>query len=238
MEFRPTIHLIMIACALHVIPAIVNSQVLSDSSTDHQFNTLPADGRWCETDLPYMQIYNATEYGGAQQNWDIIQDKRGVLYFISGGDLLEYDGKYWRQIQIDERWPKRYIVTDANGQIWLGGIRDVGYLKSDSLGFFQYESVIDAVPLGDRDDDVFWSVASTSQGVYFKSQNVIYRRDESAGVLKTWRCETELGLFFIVDEKLYVSQGRVGLLTMKNDSLQLVPGGERFANTSVRVLLP
>ena len=30
------------------------------------------------------------------QNWDILQDNRGIMYFANTKGLLEFDGKNWR----------------------------------------------------------------------------------------------------------------------------------------------
>ncbi|MGH7602060.1 MAG: hypothetical protein ACREOI_37325, partial [bacterium] len=41
-----------------------------------------------ETGLPFIRNYGPKEYGAHAQNWTILQDERGVMYFGNGIGVL------------------------------------------------------------------------------------------------------------------------------------------------------
>ncbi len=196
------------------------------------------DARWREAGLPYITTYSAVEYNSGQQNWDIVQDRRGVMYFANTGGLLEYDGVSWRQFRPGISMALISLSMDLTGRIWVGGTREFGYLAPDSLGYLKYVSRIQRIPITDREAEVQWGVEVTSQGVYFLGQNVLFRWSAKSSELKTWRPETRIGTSFVVEDDFYIRQVGVGLMRMEGDSLRLVPGGERFANIAVSAILP
>ncbi|RMD93577.1 MAG: hypothetical protein D6813_03900, partial [Calditrichaeota bacterium] len=51
-----------------------------------------------ETGLPYTQNFSPKEYGAHSQNFAIVQDVRGMMYFGNVYGVLEYDGVSWRLI--------------------------------------------------------------------------------------------------------------------------------------------
>jgi hypothetical protein len=40
--------------------------------------------------------YPKLSYGAGLQNWDIRQDKNGIIYIANNEGLLSFDGNYWR----------------------------------------------------------------------------------------------------------------------------------------------
>lgn len=117
-----------------------------------------ADGRWREAGLPYMRIYSASEYGGERQNWDIIQDRRGVMYFANQNCLLEYGGVSWRQIHPADKMIVFSLGIDTTGRIWVGAARELGYLAPDTLGYLQFTSLLAYVPAQIREAETYWNV--------------------------------------------------------------------------------
>jgi len=43
----------------------------------------------------FIRNYPPDEYGAHNQNWAILQDSRGVMYFGNSDGALEYDGESW-----------------------------------------------------------------------------------------------------------------------------------------------
>ena len=67
-----------------------------------QWNKLPDkkqfDIQWKENGLPYIQNFSPTDYNAEIQNFSIVQDKRGLIYFGNNKGVLVYDGVSWRLI--------------------------------------------------------------------------------------------------------------------------------------------
>jgi len=49
-----------------------------------------------ENGFPLINNYTPKEYGADTQNWAILQDDRGVMYFGNNLGLLEFDGADWK----------------------------------------------------------------------------------------------------------------------------------------------
>ncbi len=190
-----------------------------------------------EAGLPFITNYSPKEYGSHPQNWSIVQDKRGVMYFANGTGVLEYDGVSWRLIASpNNAYVQSLTIDPASGTIYVGGQGNLGYLGPDSLGQMRYFSLLDAI---DPDDRVFvniWNTYVAKEGVYFQGFNRIFRW--SGNKMKVWKSDDRFLSSFWVGNTFYVHQGNTGLLKMEDDSLRLVPGGERFAEERIDAILP
>lgn len=191
-----------------------------------------------ELGLPYIRNYTPKDYGADVQNWAIIQDDRGVMYFGNNLGVLEYDGVSWRRIPLTNGSVARSLAKDKDGRIYVGGVDEVGYLEPDSAGDLQYVSIrsfipSDSLPLGD-----VWQSYVTPEGVYFLTFTRVLRWSPERQEIKVWKGASDFHGSFFVNGAYYVRQWDVGLLTMENDSLKLVPGGEQFADERIYVMLP
>ena len=95
--------------------------------------------------------YPASEYvGGMQQNWAIVQDQRGVMYFGNNGGVLEFDGVSWRLIESPGGTNIRSMVIDNEGMIYVGAQGDFGFLMPDTNGTMDYVSLLKHIKKEDR----------------------------------------------------------------------------------------
>ena len=46
--------------------------------------------------LPFITNFSPKDYNGHPQNWDIVQDQEGIMYFGNSLGLIEYDGVSWK----------------------------------------------------------------------------------------------------------------------------------------------
>ena len=99
-----------------------------------------------ETGKPFIKNYSIEDYGAHAQNWDVLQDKRGIMYFGNSLGCLEYDGTSWRLIQAANRSIVRNLAMDEEGTVYVGGDGEFGYLGQDSLGQTQIVSLVDQIP--------------------------------------------------------------------------------------------
>ena len=109
------------------------------------------------TGLPIIRNYSPSESGGTTQNWAIVQDKRGVMYFANTGGLLEYDGSTWRIIKVENEIA-RTVAIDSAGTIFVGGVDQFGILKADQSGKLKYKSLINFIPVEERSFGDVWSI--------------------------------------------------------------------------------
>ncbi len=199
-----------------------------------------------EKGLPFITNYLAKDYQASPQNWSIIEDDRGMMYFGNGYGLLEYDGINWRMITWGVNSIVRSLSKDKNGRIYCGGYGNFGYLAPDSLGQTQLHSLLNFVPGAYRNFNDVWTVHVTEQGIYFQSREYIFRlRKINGGTKENWEVRVwnspnanKFMFAFYLDNTYYVHQQGVGLIKMVNDSLVVIPGSEFMGNERVQVMLP
>jgi len=188
--------------------------------------------------IPFLSNYTPKEYNGSAQNWSILQDKRGVMYFGNGDTgVLEFDGVEWRPITTSNNSTVRALAMGSNDTIYVGAVGEFGYLAPDPLGNLQYCSLLHHVLEEDRDFSDVWVVHPTDDGIYFYTDNIIFRLNN--GEVKTWRPKMDtFFLSFHVHDSYFVHELDVGLMQLVDGSLQLVEGGAQFSNDRIYSMLP
>jgi signal transduction histidine kinase len=183
----------------------------------------------------YVQSFSARDYDAHDQNWDLTQDPRGVMYVANREGVLEYDGRSWRKISVPGQIT-RSVVTDQRGDIYVGGFGEIGFLAPDSTGTVSYRSLVPHLPEEARDFADVWTTLTTEEGVYFQSFSRIIRWNGTE--TQVWRAETRFHKAFVVNGRYYARQDGVGLMTVDGEGLHLVAGGDRFAEERIDAMLP
>ena len=188
-----------------------------------------------ETGKPFITNYTVEDYGAHAQNWTILQDKRGIMYFGNSIGLLEYDGKTWRLIRVTNRSIVRTLDMDQDGRVYVGGDGDFGFLDRDSLGQTQFFSLADSVPPEDRQ---FTGVATHvgDRGVYFGTPGSLFLwADEQ---IRVWKPKNSFTSGHYVNGTYFIHDSGTGLMQMDGDSLKLVPDGANMVNYRIRFMMP
>lgn len=189
----------------------------------------------------FIHNYTGKEYKGYPQNWGIIQDERGMIYAANNIGILEYDGVNWRMIyQSVGTTTFRSLALGKEGRIYLGMEGNMGYLKADSKGEYRFHSLLTYIPEDLRDFLEPWRIYATREGIYFQTQERLFRFTETADgwEVKHWEPEHRFMFCFWLDETLYVHQRNIGLMKLENDELVLIPGGELLVQDRLQVMLP
>lgn len=142
------------------LTALTNSLLLAQPSV------LPS----AEVGLPFIQNFTSKDYNAHSQNWEVLQDQRGLMYFANGLGVLEYDGVSWRLIPVPNGSGVYSLGMDQQGRIYVGAKGDFGYLAADSVGQRQFVSLLDHLSADYRDFSSVWDISTTAEGVYFRSR--------------------------------------------------------------------
>lgn len=191
---------------------------------------------WAETGLPYIQNFSPGTYHAHAQNWAVEQDARGVMYFGNTAGILEFDGARWRLMSTPNKSVVRTLGTGPNGRIYVGAHSELGYLAPDSAGQMQYVSLLPRLAPEDRNFNNIWKIHAFPGGVYFRSSTHLFLWAE--GRMRVWKPGNEFHRSFWVHDTFFIREIGVGLLQMAGDALRLVPGGERFAEDRLDLMLP
>lgn len=189
-----------------------------------------------EAGLPFITNFGERDYDTGGSNWAVVKDERGIMYIANSNGILEYDGATWRQIHFPNQSVGRSLARGKDGTIYAGGEGDFGFLAPDSLGEMRFVSLLDIVPQEYRQFNDVWQAYSTEDGVYFQTNNTIYRWNGQQ--MKIWSAQEQFHVSAVVYGDYFIRQWGVGLMRLENDSLVLVPGGEQFAGERIYVMLP
>jgi diguanylate cyclase (GGDEF)-like protein len=170
------------------------------------------------------------------QNFALAEDDRGVVYLANNLGVIEFDGRTARLIPLPHRTTALSLDRDGHGRIWVGATGDLGYLDSDARGNLRFVSLIDGVPLAERKFGDVWQTSVTPAGVYFRTPSHLMRWDGHS--MRIWKAPQGFHIGNAVEGRLIVREVGLGLATVDGDSLHLLPGGERFADEKIFVILP
>lgn len=222
--------LLLAACVVWLLGPAQNASAQSPA------DGIPESDAANEVGLPFVRHYTPREYGEAGQNWTLAQDADGLMYAGNNHGVLQYDGVRWRLIRVDNRSAVRSLAVADDGRIYVGAQREFGYLEPDSLGRLQYHSLIDHVPDQARGFLDVWEIIIRDDGVYFSTFERLLRWDGDS--FDWWEPETSFHRTFNVDGRIFIRDRGAGLVEVGDDGPQPVPGGERFVDLRVDVMLP
>ncbi|MGD8413626.1 MAG: hypothetical protein PVF33_05310, partial [Candidatus Latescibacterota bacterium] len=189
-----------------------------------------------EMGLPFITNYGVRDYNAGGFNWAITQDQRGIMYFGNQWGVLEFDGTNWNLIRLTNEGTVRSLDVDAEGRVWVGGVRELGYLEPDSVGRLRYVPLLPQLPEEVRDFTDVWHTFAMDDGVYFFTDTYVFKFSDDG--FKTWTSANTFHVAFKVDDELYVREWGTGLMRLKESGLELVPGGDRFHEERIYVMLP
>ncbi len=185
---------------------------------------------------PFITNYSYQDYQGHPTNWWALEDKDGIMYFANNNGLLQYDGVNWNLINIDDHGV-RCMVYDDQGVMHVGSDNDFGYLKQNAKGEYEYFSLKDKVPEEHKLIGTVWEVDNYNGRIIFRTTNKLYCWDGEK--IKVIVSEDAYHVGKIIHGTYYIRIWNRGLCYLTDeDTLELVPGGEIFADERIYVILP
>lgn len=186
--------------------------------------------------LPLVRNFTSDDYHSHEQNWAVVQDRRGIMYFGNTNGVLEFDGATWRHIDISNRTVGRSLAMDSAGVVYVGAKGEFGRLEPDSIGQLHYVSLVGHVDSAYRQFSDVWKILILPDGVLFQTTRYLFRW--SGGRMTVLPASTGFHTSFVVNGRVYVRQNQVGLMRLEGDSLRLVAKGELFRDERIYVMLP
>ena len=155
---------------------------------------------------PLAELHPAKEYNAHGQNFAIVQDRRGLMYFGNFAGVLEYDGTSWRTITTKNYAKVSSLYLDETGRIFVGANGEFGYLKPDAKGTLHFASLSERVttPFGE-----IMSIVGTPKGLYFIGKKDIYLWNKK--IVREWHTEDLILSAYYVQGEIYLYQRKRGL---------------------------
>lgn len=173
--------------------------------------------------------YAKKQYNAGTQNWKIIQDAQGRMYFANNEGVLVFDGAYWQLYPLPNKTIVWSIEFGKDKKLYAGGQDEFGYFSPGKNGLLQFTSLKNLLPKADRQFSDIWDIACFGDDVFFRSRNKIFRyhngKINSYAPYSSW---LSLGLY---QKQLIAHDEQRGIATFKNGSWQTLidkkdlPGG-------------
>ena len=187
---------------------------------------------------PLIRNYSPKEYKADVQNWATAQGKNGTMYFGNNSGLLQYDGVNWTLNKTVNNSVIRSIAIAEDGKIFVGSVGELGYFEADSSGRLQYHSLLNYLKPENRDISDVWNTFIVNNEVIFETINYIFKWSPKTKVFTVIKPKNSFHFGIAVNNSFYTREWGIGLQKLTGDSLKLVPGGERFADERIYVMLP
>ncbi|WP_276381247.1 triple tyrosine motif-containing protein [Flavobacterium sp. H4147] len=183
--------------------------------------------------VPFITSYSPKMYKAASENWDVLQNSRGMMFFANHFGILQFDGVRWSIVtQPENRSMVRSLAIDKNDKMYVGAQGDFGYVIQLPNGQYQYTSLVKLIPVSARNfGDVTHTVIQNNKVIFFSSEGIFIYNNNKIKVLQS---KDNFDDFFEVNHEIYVSDNAKGLLKLQNNKLLSVPNGEQLIGKKIR----
>ncbi|MCK9203701.1 MAG: ATP-binding protein [Bacteroidales bacterium] len=190
-----------------------------------------------EQGFPFVKNFSAADYKAHAQNFSIVRDKAGILYFGNFAGVLQYDGEYWKLIPTEKMTKVSALGIDSLGNIYVGAFGEIGMLAKNTRGKTAFKSLITSDAAGSTSFGDVLQVFPTREGVYFITKKNIFRWHREK--METLKPEYEIISGFYVNKTLYLQVKDRGLMVFRHDKMIPVPKGEIVSGAiEIKAMLP
>lgn len=187
--------------------------------------------------LPFIKNYYPSEYRAHVQNFDVVQDSRGVMYFANFRGVLEFDGQTWRIIQTSKISQVTSLAIDSKGIIYVGGAGEIGYLQPDSKGELTFKSLVDSLKKEDQHFQYITSISATKEGIYFVTDvSILLWNGFSFTTIKSK--ETINSAFYVGDKLYFFEKGNDAHYLQNNQVFKVQTGTGISEAILVKAMIP
>ncbi|HSN62095.1 MAG TPA: hypothetical protein VLR49_14245, partial [Ferruginibacter sp.] len=160
--------------------------------------------------------YSKQAYSGGLQNWDIKQDKNGVIYIANNEGLLSFDGSNWHLYSLPNKTIVRSIDIGMDNRIYVGGQDELGYFSPSKNGLLTYHSLTMNIPAKDKVFGDVWDIISAQKNIFFRSNNKIFKLTN--GIFTTYNALNEWSYLGLCNDQLYAHDIKVGLMIFEKEN--------------------
>lgn len=179
---------------------------------------------------PFVKNYTPKDYNAFFQNWDAVQDKKGVMYFANNYGVLVFSGNKWDVIGAPNGSIIRSLVLNNEGKVVAGGYNEIGIIESDKQGNPAFNSITTSLAEEFQDFGSVWNIVQLKNSTYFSTDRYILKYENN----KLSKVADKGGkLFSKVGSTIYLSTDSSGLMKFENEQLQELPRGNFFSKMKI-----
>lgn len=179
-----------------------------------------------EIGSPFIQNFKPEQYNANNQNWAIVQDNRGIMYFGNTNGILEFDNNTWKTILSSTSSTIRTLELAPDGLIYGAGNGDLGYLAIKKDGKMSFISLVDKLPEKERKFNQIRKLNTTSYGTYFYTKDKIFLYHADTFQILNF---PTLALFgFTIDDMILVLSKDNAIYSIQGNKITKLPGTDNI----------
>lgn len=182
---------------------------------------LPALGQLPDAQPPVVRF--APEQEVYPQNFSIAANDQGYVFLGSADGVLIFDGQDWQHVPLPNGEIVRWLETDKQGRVYVGGYNEFGYLEQAATGAFQFVplSMLFADELQGRPFADIWSISASDQGVFFVALEDLFFYDPITSATRHWQSDFSFGPVADFQGRTWLQWRGEGLKWFDGESWQL-----------------
>ncbi|MBS4066944.1 MAG: hypothetical protein KGZ74_20445 [Chitinophagaceae bacterium] len=168
--------------------------------------------------LPEVLNYTRQDYKGGLQNWDIKQDRNGIIYIANNEGLLSFDGQYWNLYPLPNKTIVRSVAIGPDNHIYAGGQDELGYFIPALNGQLQFRSLTHLLKPNEKLFGDIWDIITQGQTIFFRSEDYIFSYNQ--GSVVSVKAPGKWVYMGAANGQVYAQDTKSGLLVFKNNNWQ------------------
>ncbi|HTF30680.1 MAG TPA: triple tyrosine motif-containing protein [Flavitalea sp.] len=164
--------------------------------------------------LREIRNFQKQDYNGGSQNWNIRQDKNGIVYFANNEGLLSFDGVFWNLFPLSNKTIVRSIEIAGDNRIYIGGQDEIGYFSPDRTGKLSYVSLKHLIPAGDQQFADIWDIVAVGEDIFFRTSQKIFQYTREKIIV--YRPESIWLFLGLLNNKLLAQDEKTGVLLFQD----------------------
>ncbi len=189
--------------------------------------------------LFFTNYYSFEKYNAARQNWDIVQDSKGIIYVAnSSGYLLVFDGIDWDKIPV-AKVGLRSLAIDSHDRLYIGYNNGFGYIdlrKAKKI----FHPLSPLLPNKYKNCGIIWQIIVLNDTtVYFQSEQRIFiynsiRNSFEVIEVNDYSHNDIFYRMFLIDSSLFIYLKKAGLFLLKKDTIEFIKQSEKLKGSFIR----
>ncbi len=185
---------------------------------------------------PIVRQFAKNEYNASNQNWSVVQDKDGIMYFGNNQGVLEFDGSQWQMHQIPGNKIIRSLFIGKENRIYVGSFEEFGYLEKNATGQLQYHSISAKLKNYKMQNDEIWTILDYNGTIIFQSFTSYFTYKN--GAVKGFRCPYTFLFFNSCKNKIYTHTEQNGFSLFDLKTNTFIPIANNILKSPVTSVLP
>ncbi len=157
-------------------------------------------GQSIQTGIPFYKTYGPKVYKGGPQNWEIVQDNRGIIYIGNSYGILEFDGTTWRLIPTKKNTDIINLAVDNKGIVYAASQSYFGYLTANAHGEPVFRNLSDTLQAFRGS---IYDMIAVGRNLFISTDFALYRYNEG-GLQEIHKDSTFFISMYVIKNKLYL----------------------------------